>query len=400
MRILGSEFERRDILPKPPTGGEFITYEDSEEKKVLGDLEKRNDFEALRLKRLLSLPDLTRKPNSPIKFLVDKVLALPDFRGFDVVKSPETFTAENGFDLFNFPADHPNRRPTDTYFLTPDRVLRTHTTSMWLYYLRDEEVKKKLEERGWVGELCYGKVYRKDEIDAKHFPVFHQIDGLYISKTQKQKITAKTLEEVLSSIVRAIFGTEVEFRFLEDNFPFTDPSTQVEIRWGSDWLEIVGAGIVHTKVLKNFNLDPAVWNGWAFGFGLERLSMIKNKIPDIRIFWSEDPRITKQFTSAESVYKEVSKYPEVLRDISFVVDKTTSLNRFYEIVRHHAGELVEKVEKIDEFEDAAKFGPGNKSCTFRIIYRSHERTLTNAEVNEIHKQIEQSVGKELGAKIR
>ncbi len=380
--------------------GHLIAYEDFEEEKILLELGKRSDFDALRLKRLLSLPDLTRRANSPIKFLIDKILTLTDFQNFDIVKTPETITVKNSFDVFNFPADHPGRQPTDTFFIAPQRVLRTHTTSMWLYYLEDPEIRKKLEERGWLGELCYGKVYRKDEIDAKHFPVFHQIDGLYIAKIGKEKITLKTLESVLASIVRGIFGPKVEFRFLKDDFPFTNPSTQVEIKWGSDWYEVVGAGIVHTEVLKNFNLDPAVYNGWAFGFGLERLAMIKNKIPDIRIFWSEDKRIVGQFTSGDSIYKEVSKYPAVIRDISFMAAKDIALNRFYEIVRHFAGELVEEVKLTDQYEDEAKFGKNKKSYTFRIIYRSPERTLTNAEINEIHKQIEELVKKELGAVIR
>ena len=128
--------------------------------------------------------------------------------------------------------------------------------------------------------------------------------------------------------------------------------------------------------------------------------MIKMKIPDIRILWSEDPRITKQFTSIDSKFNEVSKYPAVVRDISLVVEKETSLNRFYEIVRHCAGDLVEEVKLTDQYEDAAKFGADKKSYTFRIIYRSHERTLTNNEINDIHKQIEQLTQKELEAVIR
>lgn len=398
--MISSNFKRVDLPEKSPTGGEFLKYEDPEEQKILAELEERNDFDALRLKRLLALPDLTRKANSPIKFIIDKILAIPDFKDFDVVEIPETVTVKNAFDLFNFPADHPGRKPTDTFFITPDRVLRPHTTSMWLYYLSDPKVRETLEKRGWLGELCYGKAYRKDEIDRKHFPVFHQIDGLYITKKAQKEITLKTLQNVLANIVRSIFGPKTEFRFLDDNFPFTNPSTQIEIKWGNDWLEVVGAGIVHTEVLKNFDLDPKVYNGWAFGFGLERLAMMKNNIPDIRIFWSEDSRIAKQFTSIDSKYKEVSKYPSVVRDISFVVSKEISLNRFYEIVRHCAGDLVEEVTLTDQYEDEKKFGKDKKSYTFRIIYRSHERTLTNSEVNTIHGQVEEFVKKELGAAIR
>jgi phenylalanyl-tRNA synthetase alpha chain len=271
---------------------------------------------------------------------------------------------------------------------------------MWLYYLQDSKVRQKLAERGWVGELCYGKVYRKDEIDSKHFPVFHQIDGLYLRERSRGDIALSDLEKVLADIVKSVFGEDIVYRFLDDSFPFTDPSTQVEIQWNDAWLEVVGAGIVHGAVLKNLGLNPEEYSGWAFGFGLERLSMIRNAIPDIRIFWSEDPRITKQFASIESQFHEVSKYPPVVRDISFVVSKNTSPNRFYEIVRHFGGGLVEEVGLTDEYEDAAKFGANTKSYTFRIVYRSHERTLTNSEVNEMHSKIEQLVASELGARIR
>lgn len=395
-----NNFNRPESNELAPTGGKLIAYEDLDEKKALKALEKAKDFDSLRLKRLLSLPDLTRKENSPVKFVIDKILKLPAFKNFDVVKIPETVTAKNAFDLFNFPENHPSRKPTDTYFLDKERILRTHTTSMWLYYLSDLEVRKTLETRGWVGELAYGKVYRKDEIDRKHFPVFHQIDGLYLSRKKDLPVTLKMLQDVLANIVKSVFGPKIEYRFLDDAFPFTNPSTQIEIKWGGDWLEIVGAGLVHSNVLKSFDIDPEIYNGWAFGFGLERLAMIKLVVPDIRVLWSEDPRITKQFVNIDSQYKEVSKYPEILRDISFVVDKSVSLNKFYEIVRYCAGDLVEEVKLIDKYENEKKFGADKISYAFRTIYRSHERTLTNEEINSVHKDIEERVKKDFEAIVR
>lgn len=395
-----SQFLRKDLKIKAPTGGSFIEYEDLKEKPVVAGILKGNDFDAVRLKRLMAMPDLARKENSPVKFILDEILKIKDFKGFDVVKIPETVTVKNAFDLFNFPQEHPGRRPTDTYFLDSERILRTHTTSMWLYYLSDKEVLERLNKNGWVGELCYGKVYRKDEIDRKHFPVFHQIDGMFVSKKSEKIVTLKMLQDVLANIMKSVFGNSIEYRFLDDAFPFTNPSTQIEIKWGNDWLEVVGAGIVHNNVLRNFGLDPEIYNGWAFGFGLERLAIMKMKIPDIRVLWSEDERITKQFKNINSVYEEVSKYPEIIRDISFIVDKSTSLNGFYEIVRHCAGDLAEEVKLIDQFENAKKFGENKKSYTFRVVYRSHERTLTNEEINVIHKQVEEMTVKDLKAVIR
>lgn len=393
------QFTRED-LGVAPTGGEAVLYHDPEEAPILAALEERTDFEAMRLKRLMALPDLTRKENSPVKFLVDALLTIPAFRGFDVAQIPETITVRKAFDLFDFPENHPSRRETDTYFVGLERILRTHTTSMWLYYLHDPKTLQKLEEEGSVGLLAYGKVYRKDEIDRKHFPVFHQIDGLFLQKREKKTITLQDLQDVLAQVVRAAFGDAIEWRFLDDAFPFTDPSTQVEVKFNNDWLEVVGAGLVRGSVLQKLGVDPKIYNGWAFGFGVDRLAMMKMGIPDIRVLWSDDPRITKQFTSIDSTYSEVSKYPSIVRDISFVVPKEVVPNRFYEIVREVGGNLVEEVKLIDEYENEAKLGVGKKSYTFRTTYRSFERTLTNEEVNDIHHRVEELVREELGAVVR
>jgi phenylalanyl-tRNA synthetase alpha chain len=164
-------------------------------------------------------------------------------------------------------------------------------------------------------------------------------------------------------------------------------------------MEIVGAGLVHTQVLKNFGLDPEVYNGWAFGFG-ERLAMIKMGIPDIRILWSDDARITSQFKDINSTYKEVSKFPAVLRDISFVVVKSVSLNTYFETVRDVAGDLVEEFKLVDTYENATKFGADKVSYTFRIIYRSLTRTLTNEEVNVIHEKLRERTAGEFKAVLR
>jgi phenylalanyl-tRNA synthetase alpha chain len=169
--------------------------------------------------------------------------------------------------------------------------------------------------------------------------------------------------------------------------------------FNGDWMEVNGAGLVHPQVLRNFGIDPEVYNGWAFGFG-DRLAMVKMAIPDIRILWSEDPRITSQFKDLNSRFKEVSKYPPVVRDISFVVDKSTGLNNYYEIVRDIAGSLIEEVKLVDTFESAKKFGEGKISHTFRITYRSLEKTLTNEEVNAIHDRIQDKTKAELGAVVR
>jgi phenylalanyl-tRNA synthetase alpha chain len=271
---------------------------------------------------------------------------------------------------------------------------------MWPYYFSKENMKR-LQTEGEMGALCYGKVYRKDEIDRSHYPAFHQIDGLYICRKDKKIIGIPELTEVLVDIAKNIYGADVEYRIAEDTFPFTDPSIDVAIKGDSgQWLEVLGAGVVHTQVLKNLGIDPVVYNGWAFGFGLERLAMIKMAIPDIRIFWSTDKRITSQFKDLHSKFHEVSKYPMTSRDISFVVSKNTSLNNYYEIIRGCAGDLVEEVSLTDKYENDEKFGKDRISYTFRIIYRSNERTLTNDEINKIQELIETRTKQELKAEVR
>jgi len=378
----------------------YIIAHDPKSDELLLEIKNRKDIDGIRLQRLLNLPDLSRKENSPLKFIVDKIVAMPEFKDFDIINIPEIVSIRDIFDLLNAPQDHPSRKETDTYYVNKEYVLRTQTTVMWTFYLQRPEVKKQLEEYGEIGLLSFGKVFRKDEIDRNHFPVFHQVDGLYLCKTKDKEIGLKDLQDVLEKIAKSIFGESVNYRFLKDTFPFTDPSTQIEVQRGNDWLEIVGAGVVHKQVLANLGIDPNIYNGWAFGFGLERLAMIKNNIPDIRIFWSEDSRITKQFTSIDSQYQEVSKYPMTYRDISFIVSKETNLNNYYEIVRDYAENLIEEVKLSDKYENKEKFGEDKISYTFRIIYRSPERTLTSEEVNAIQEKIQERTIKELNAKIR
>ena len=376
-----------------------ITITDPKEQEMLRLLDSRTDFKSLRMKRLVALPDLTKKPGSPVKILFDQILNLPRFKDFDIVDFPKVVTVEQNFDLLNTPTDHPSRKETDTYYITPTHLLRTQMTAMWSFYLKDPKVRTRLEIDGHIQALAPGIVFRKDEIDRHHFPAFHQIDGLFICKKSQKVITQNDLKEVQVDLAQGIFGKDIEYQFLEDDFPYTVQSLEMDIMFNEKWLEVNGAGLVSPVVLKNFGLDPEVYNGWAFGFG-ERLAMIKMGIPDIRILWSEDPRITRQFKDINSTYTEVSKYPSTFRDISFVVDKDVNLNNYYEIVRELAGNLVEEVKCIDTFENAKKFGEGKVSYTFRVVYCSPERTLTNEEVNVIQDTIRARTASELSAVLR
>jgi phenylalanyl-tRNA synthetase alpha chain len=272
-------------------------------------------------------------------------------------------------------------------------------TTFWSFYLKDREVLERLEKDGEIKALSPGIVFRKDEIDRSHYPAFHQIDGLLICKKEKKIITQEDLKNVQIDLAKGIFGPNIEYKFLEDTFPYTVESLEMDIKFNGDWLEVNGAGLVNPIVLENFGLDPEKYNGWAFGFG-DRLAMIKMGIPDIRILWSNDPRITSQFKDINSQFKEVSKFPATVRDISFIIDKSINLNNYYEIVRDYANDLIEEVKLLDEYENEAKFGQDKKSYTFRIVYRSSERTLTNEEINKIQEEIRKKTEQELGAVLR
>lgn len=370
-----------------------------EEKELIKSLDNKQDAESLRIKRYLNMPDLSRTKDSPIFELVKRITSISDFKIFDVIHVPEIMSTKIAFDLFDFPANHPARSKSDTYYIDDNHILRTQTTVMWYYYFNQPEVKEKLAKKEPLGVFCYGKVYRKDEIDNHHMNVFHQIDALYIASKETQKIDLDTLKDVELKIVKAIFG-DVESRFAEETFPYTHPSTEIEIKRDNDWLEILGSGVVKPSVLKMLGVDPEVYNGWAFGSGIERWAMISMDLPDIRLLWSEDPRVKSQLKLGQK-YKEVSKFPSVVRDISFIVPNTFVPNDYFDLIRETVGDdMIEEVSLIDKYENEEKFGKDKVSYAYRITYRSLDRTLTNAEVDELHKKLEEATVRSYKAIIR
>ncbi len=370
-----------------------------EQKKLIEKLGERHDAEAMRIKHYLTMPDLSRTSGSPIGEVVQRVLASPYFKDLDVIEVPEIVPADISFDLFDFPADHPARSKSDTYYVDDKNILRTHTTVMWYYYLQQPDVKKRMNAGEPVGCFSFGKVYRKDEIDRHHMNVFHQMDGWYLIPKDKKIIGIEDLKDALLAIATAVFGSNVKYRFNPDTFPYTDPSLDMEIDKSGKWLEVLGSGVVKGSVLEKFGVDSSKWNGWAFGPGVERLAMVSMELPDIRLLWSEDERIKKQLKLGNK-FKEVSKFPPIVRDISFVVNKDFIPNNYFDAIRDVGGDLVEEVELVDKYENVEKFGEGKVSYTFRITYRDLNRTLTNAEVNELHAKIEKVTTDDFGGLIR
>ncbi len=379
---------------------ETINISKDEQNNLIKKLKEKNNIDSQRLLRLLSMSDLTRTKWNPVELIINRILNIPMFEDFDIIETPEIVPVDITFDPFNFPKNHPARSKSDTYYVDDKNILRTHTTIMWYYYLNHSWIREKLDKTWEAKVLSYGKVYRKDEIDSNHYPVFHQIDWLYICEKNKKIIWKQDLVDILVSMAKSIYWEDIKYRVNEDTFPYTDPSIEMEVKFWDKWLEVLWAWVVMPLVMANFWLDPDKYNGWAFGPWVERLAMIKMEVPDIRIFWSNDSRITNQWWNLDKKYIEVSKYPEIPRDISFIVDKNISLNNYYEIVRDLAWDLVEHVELLDKYENDEKFWKEKISYTFRIIYRSHERTLLNDEINDIQTNIRSETAKKLNAELR
>ncbi len=401
-----------------------IVVKSAEAEELRQMLESKSDPESLRLGRFLAMPDLSRTTGSPLNEMVENILHQPNFKDFDVIEVPEIVPVSIGFDVFDFPANHPSRSKSDTYYINDTNILRTHTTVMWYYYLNDKTVKEKIANNQAVGCFSFGKVYRKDEIDRRHMNVFHQMDGWYLIPKDQKIITAEDLKEVLASIARAVFGPEVKYRFNPDTFPYTDPSLEMEINLSSlsgpdgkavedprftndashqvnrdKWIEVLGSGVVKGSVLDKIGVDSKVYNGWAFGFGLERLAIVSLDLPDIRLLWSHDERVTRQLKLGHK-FQEVSKFPPITRDISFIVDKNFIPNNYFDLIRDIGGDLVEEVQLLDKYEDPKKFGPDKVSYTYRIIYRSNERTLTTAEIDPIQQKIYNETAEQFKADLR
>lgn len=376
---------------------ENIVIQSEEERKLLKALETKNSPESGRLKRFLALPDLSRTTGSPLKEVVDRTLKVKSLEGFGIIQIPEIISTEILFDLFNMPPGHPARSKSDTYYVDDNHVLRTHDTVFWYYYLNHPSIKEKIAKGESLGVICFGKVYRKDEIDRTHMNIFHQIGGLYLVPDDKITVKPEDLKNVLTEIAQNIFSKDTNFRFYDHNFPYTDPSFEMEAEVKGKWVEMLGSGMPKKSVLANFGLTG--YHGWAFGFGLERLAMMSMDLPDIRLLWSTDKRVRKQLKLGTK-FKEVSKFPPVVRDISFIVDNNFVPNDYFDVIRDISGNLIEQVELLDKYENVEKFGAGKLSYTFRITYRSLERTLTNEEVNRLHAELENKTEADFKAVIR
>ncbi|EEH11501.1 phenylalanyl-tRNA synthetase [Histoplasma capsulatum G186AR] len=407
-------------------------------------------------------------PLSITRQLIESQFTGPEFGNY-AEPNPIVSTAQN-FDILGFPANHPGRSRTDTYYVNKTTVLRTHTSAHQHSYFQRLGLNEKAcpDEEGYT---VIADVYRRDAIDRSHYPVFHQMECARLWKrpredplkysletaetimndankipahnvkvedpnptihpqrnplqaehlsVQETEAIAAHLKRSLERLVIKIFtaareGTPesahtdqepLKVRWVEAYFPFTSPSWELEVFWQGDWLEVLGCGVVKQELLISAGVPHRV--GWAFGLGLERIAMLLFNIPDIRLFWSRDPRFLSQFQAGKITrFIPFSKHPACYKDVAFWLPPSAAAaaggrmpfheNDIMEIVRDVAGDLVEDVQLVDEFSHPKT---GRKSLCYRVNYRSLERTLTNEETNKLHEMVRRKLVEKAGVEIR
>ncbi|MBQ7714180.1 MAG: phenylalanine--tRNA ligase subunit alpha [Oscillospiraceae bacterium] len=247
----------------------------------------------------VTIPGAPRKlgKRHPMYQVLDEIEDIFIGLGFEIIEDREVELAEYNFTKLNVEEGHPAREWTDTFYFTDDSsiLLRTQTSPMQIHAMETRPLPIRM--------IAPGRVYRKDEVDATHSPMFHQIEGMAIDKG----ITMADLKGTLNTVVRSLYGADTVTRFRPHHFPFTEPSCEMDIQCykchgagcptckGEGWIEVLGAGMIHPKVLEGCGIDSKVYSGWAFGFGLERLALGQYKISDLRLIFENDVRFLEQF---------------------------------------------------------------------------------------------------------
>lgn len=238
----------------------------------------------------------------PLTQVTDDIVRAFRKLGFAVADGPEIEDEYHCFDALNTPTDHPARDTQDTFFVREtgevasvnsvvDRrpLLRTHTSSVQIRVMKSQPPPIRI--------IIPGRVYRRDNADATHNPTFHQIEGLYVDRD----VTMGDLKGTVEAVFKELLGGDTRLRFRPHYFSYTEPSLEIDFtnplvkKLGKDWLEIAGCGMVHPQVFENVGYDPEIWSGWAFGFGIERIAMLRYGITDIRLFYENDLRFLNQF---------------------------------------------------------------------------------------------------------
>lgn len=383
--------------------------------------------------------------------IIESVFPSPTYKTYNDF-DPVVSTHEN-FDSLGFPLAHPGRAKSDTYYVNSSTLLRTHTSA------HEAQLFKASSSPGY---LISADVYRRDEVDRSHYPVFHQMEGARVwdrtkapggdivaavkkdleelprhdmlvedpsppfheernplqskhHQAEEAEVVGRHLKRSLELIVDEIFrrvktaggiedGEPLKVRWVEAYFPFTSPSWELEVWYQGEWLEVLGCGVSQQQILIDAGVPQQI--GWAFGIGLERIAMLLFRIPDIRLFWSKDERFLGQFRGVSDdlgklkAFVPFSKHPACYKDVSFWLGKGAE--------EWHENDLMEVVrdecgDVVEDVKCTDKFThpkSGRRSLCYRINYRSLERTLRNDETNEMHARVQRALVERLGVEIR
>lgn len=285
-----------------PVVGSLVNQARDEVESLIDEKQKTLKKQEMNAKLETEKIDVTMPSNSnkigsihPITKIIDEVKEIFIGLGYEIADGPEIETCFYNFDQLNTPIDHPARDLQDTFYITDDIVLRSQTSPVQARVMESTKPPIKI--------ICPGTVYRSDSVDATHSPVFHQIEGLVIDKN----ITMADLKGTLEIFAKKCLGENTKIRFRPHHFPFTEPSAEADVSCfvcggkgckvckKEGWIELLGCGMVHPNVLRNCNIDPNEYSGFAFGFGVERIAMAKYGIDDMRLLYENDVRFLKQF---------------------------------------------------------------------------------------------------------
>lgn len=266
-----------------------------ESKKILEEKQLERQLENENIDVTIPGVKRTRGHQHPISKMIDELNDIFIGMGFMIAEGPEIETVYNNFDALNSPENHPSRSHSDTFYINEELLLRTQTSPVQIRTMIDEEPPIKI--------VSPGRCFRFDEPDATHSPMFHQIEGLVVD----ENITMADLKGTLDLIAKRVFGEATKTKFRPHDFPFTEPSAEVDVTCfkcggegcrfcsGNGWIEILGCGMVHPNVLEECGIDSEKYSGFAFGMGIDRITMLKYEIDDIRIMFENDVRFLKQF---------------------------------------------------------------------------------------------------------
>ncbi len=293
----------KDVKPEDrPKVGQLVNEARAEIERVLDEARTSMErkFREARMKAEVIDVTLPAQKNSmghrhPNTIALEEVERIFIGMGYEVVEGPEIEKDYYNFEALNIPADHPAKDEQDTFYINSDILLRTQTSGVQVHEM----------EKGYlpIRMIAPGRVFRSDEVDATHSPSFHQIEGLVIDKN----ITFADLKGTLAEFAKELFGENTKVKFRPHHFPFTEPSAEMDVSCfkcggsgcrfckGEGWIEILGCGMVHPKVLKMCNIDSEEYTGFAFGVGLERIALLKYEIDDMRLLYENDVRFLKQF---------------------------------------------------------------------------------------------------------